>query len=504
MNNENRVMFSLIKLCFTIFLFNISNTTTAQSNYIYQNLKKGHFNVGFTEIHVIDYARIYKNDFRTVQIALWYPLETSEGEKVKILDYFNLYNTEDKFEDSVDIKKTFGNQFKLLNKSVSTEDLFESNAMAISAPFPEYSNYPLVLYAAGGQGESIENFLICEILASNGFVVAAVPSIGTYIHQMEIAKEGLMTQTYDLQVALRYLNQLSFVDKEHIGTFGWSWGGLSAFYMQSIYPKIKAFISLDGSMAGYRDVLKNVPFYSIEKITAPGLFFTSEDTKVRTKNFVRKLVYANSTFIALDSIDHSNFNSYAYLAQIFADIKQNENVLNFYPYLSRTISNFFVQHLKERSSDSVEIEENFSLIDTTFYNKGIEPPLREDQLISLIMDKSANDGLLEYKKMKRLNQNYIPFQAFELTKVAFSLVRDSVRSDESLQVMEMVLEEYPKSASSYALRGRIFEIRGEYQQALADFKKALSLKEGAVQPEEVVFYEDINWYKKKIEELEKK
>ena len=494
-----------MKYFFSFLLSALLSSTFGQPNNLYNRFNKGSFDVGFIELQTKDYSRIYKDDFRTIQIALWYPITNSEGEKVKIIDYLNLYNSEDKYQDKVNIKDFWENQFLGLNKNISADKLLGANTLAYFAPMPLDSKYPLILYAAGGQGESFENFLICEILASHGFVVAAIPSIGTYIHPIENNKEGLMTQTQDLQTVLRQLNQEPFVDFNNVGAFGWSWGGLSALYLQTLYPNIKSYISLDGSIAEYGNVIEKMPFYGIEKITAPGLYFaTSEDTKIRARNFVDQLIYANSTFISLDSIEHSNFNCYSYLAQVFNSVNPNQSILKFYPYLTNTICDFFSYYLKEGKKDNFKVKNDLSIIDTISYKKGVETPLREDQLITLIKDKGQKAGLIEYKKMKKLNPNYIPFQAFELTKLAFSLQHDSLRSDESIPVMDMVIDEYPESASSYALRGRIHELRKEYKEALMDFKKALSLKKDSIQPAEAVFYEDINWYKKKIDELENK
>lgn len=495
-----------MKYLILILFTTVSTIAVSQTNNLYENLNKGSFEVGFKQLHTNDYSRIYKDEFRTIQIALWYPIEQLEGEKVKIIDYLELFNSEDNHEEEVQIRDFWKNQFLRINKNTRVEEILESSSLAYFSPVPANSKYPLILYAAGGQGESFENFLICEILASKGFVVAAIPSIGTYIHPMEINKEGLMTQTQDLQAVLRYLNQEPYIDFKNVGAFGWSWGGLSTLYLQTLYPYINAYVSLDGSIAGYRNVIEKLPYYGVEKMTAPSLYFTtSEDTKIRAQKYVDELIYANSTFISLDSIQHNNFNSYSYVSEIFDSNNPNQNILAFYPFLVNTVDNFFTHHLKDGKKNILEIENNLPLIDTIAYKVGVEPPLREDQFITLIQEKGVEEGIKEYRKMKELNTKYVPFEAFELTKVAFSLVRDSIRTDESILVMDMVIEEYPESASSFALRGRIHEIRNENKQALADFKKALSLKEDQNQsePEEVVFYEDVNWYKKKIEELEK-
>lgn len=163
--------------------------------------------------------------------------------------------------------------------------------------------------------------------------------------------------------------------------------------------------------------------------------------------------------------------------------------MKFYSFLANSVVGFFNFHLKNEAK-SFTIYKNMSLIDTLLYYDGVEPPLREDQLISIIRNQGIKEGFRQYNRMKVTDTNYVPFDAFELTKVAFSFVRDSSRTDEAVEIMKMVLTEYPHLASSYALKGRIHEIRGELADALKYFKTALEMKPAKTTGEELVFYED--------------
>ncbi|WP_235298225.1 alpha/beta hydrolase family protein [Portibacter marinus] len=472
---------------------------------LYRDFKVGPYSVGFTDSILVDYSRMYKDTFRQIPVSIWFPTTKSSGPPLKIIDYLKLYNKEDASNKKVDLDHFWSQQFESLSPHIQIDQIFQTNSIAQFAPLPKKDKFPIILYASGGQGESFENFLLCEMLASHGFVVAAIPSIGTHNHEMEITKEGLMTQFQDLQVLLSYLNQQSFIDFHKVGAMGWSWGGLATLFLQTAYPFVQGYASLDGSIAGYSDILELLPYYGKENLNANSIFFTTvEDTKARTSEFVSSLVYTTSTLIALDSIQHSDFSTYTYLKQVFNRTNPNENIMEFYPFLSNTLCEFFTSTLKSQLFSTFKLKDSSHLIEDIEYHTGLEKPLREDQLINLIRKSGVAAGRKAYERMKCLNADYQPFHSFEMTKLAFTLVRDHQRSQEAVEVMKMVIQEYPDSAASYALRGRIYEIQGNLEKALSDFEKALSFKEDVSQPKETVFYEDVSWYQKKIEELEER
>ena len=488
---------------FISFLLLVNIVAFGQNQLIYKNLELGKYNVGFKELFVTDYARTYKNNFRKMQVALWFPVYNAVGTHVKFHDYFNLYLSEDSTQSLPDNNKAFWKkQFSSSNNDIRFDELWNSDGLATRSPLPEGKKYPIILYAAGGQGESFENFLICESLASEGFIVAAIPSVGTFIHEIEIIKDGLQTQTNDLLSVIRYLNQQGYTQTDEVGVFGWSWGALAGLYLQSIYLPVKAYLSLDGSIAGYEHVINSLPYFKISKITDPTFFIsTTSSTASRVKSFYEKTIYSKSTYLAIDSVDHGDFNSYSYLTNRFSVTNKNSNESSFYPLLDKVTSDFFSHYLLKKDTTVYDVLSTNSLIALELSHNNIPRPLREDELITLIREKGVDEGYKKYNEMKSADSSLVLFDAFEMTKVAFTLVRDSSRSDESVKIMKMVLLENPNSASSYALTGRIHEIRGELLAALKYFSIAYGMRSDYKLGEEIVFYKDRQWYHEKIEEI---
>ncbi len=99
--------------------------------------------------------------------------------------------------------------------------------------------YPLLMYAYGGPGtqEVLDEWsptrnLFFNYLAENGIAVACVdnrgtPGRGKVFKDYSFLNLGKI-ETIDQIASAKYLSTLSFIDKDRIGFFGWSYGGYLA------------------------------------------------------------------------------------------------------------------------------------------------------------------------------------------------------------------------------------------------------------------------------------
>lgn len=123
---------------------------------------------------------------------------------------------------------------------------------------PAKGKFPAILYAPSYQASSIENFALCEYLASHGYIVISSPSRGTENRLLEGGTEKDMeTQARDIEFLLLQLLKRETVDLNKIATIGFSFGGLSNVLAQMRNKYIKAIVSLDGSIKYQYSTLKN-------------------------------------------------------------------------------------------------------------------------------------------------------------------------------------------------------------------------------------------------------
>lgn len=123
-----------------------------------------------------------------------------------------------------------------------TKDNVELNGWMIKPTnFNATRKYPVLMFVYGGPGSQQvtdawkgANYFWFEMLAQQGFVVACVDNRGTGGRGEEFKKMTYLQlgkyETIDQIEAAKYLGSQAFVDKNHIGIFGWSYGG----YMSSL------------------------------------------------------------------------------------------------------------------------------------------------------------------------------------------------------------------------------------------------------------------------------
>ncbi len=180
-----------------------TNSASFSNNYDY-------YINNFSDANTPPYITLNRNDGKTVRI-----LEENTGLIAKIQEYGYL--------DREFIK-------------IPTEDGIELNAWMIRPPnFDPEKQYPLLMYVYGGPGsQTVQNSwgggnLWYQMLAQNGIVCISVDNRGTGARGEEFKKMTYLQlgkyETIDQIAAAKYLAEMPWINDEHIGIFGWSYGG---------------------------------------------------------------------------------------------------------------------------------------------------------------------------------------------------------------------------------------------------------------------------------------
>ena len=210
-------------------------------------------------------------------------------------------------------------------KSIRTESY--ANAQPVTGEFP------LIIYFSASNGMSYENYKLFESLAKNGFVVAAISSIGRYPGNMTMEIEDLMEQIADGKFIYQYLTSRHLVS-DRIGLIGYSWGGLAASLWAMMEPNmISTIVALDGSQQFHYygndedekiNAIRRSEFFRPEAIESSFLQLTSDIETVEDKpdsifDFGKKL---NTDYYNLRFIEskHEEFGVYG----TFTDENSND------------------------------------------------------------------------------------------------------------------------------------------------------------------------------------
>ena len=186
---------------------------------------------GFKIISTYDSSRIYKPNaaitdklhYRPVDIDLWYPADTFLSDTTASFLFFahllelrsNFYGDTKNYNGIGDellqyICSGFDCDYSIL-KNTKTDSYV--NAKRIDQKFP------LIIYLAGFNGMSYENYLLFENLAKQGFVVASVSSVGRYPGNMTMDIPDIFEQINDARFIINYLSDSNLVS-ERIGLVG--------------------------------------------------------------------------------------------------------------------------------------------------------------------------------------------------------------------------------------------------------------------------------------------
>ncbi|WP_299013069.1 S9 family peptidase [uncultured Polaribacter sp.] len=166
------------------------------------------------------------NTFSTAITPPVYTLYTAEGEKLKVI------------KDNADLKEKIAS-YQMSAKEFSTITINgnELNMWMIKpVDFDENKKYPLLMFQYSGPGSqqvankwNASNDYWHNMLAQKGIIIACVDGRGTGLKGAEFKKSTYLNlvkyETEDQISSAKELAKLSFIDKNNIGIWGWSFGG---------------------------------------------------------------------------------------------------------------------------------------------------------------------------------------------------------------------------------------------------------------------------------------
>ncbi len=223
------------------------------SSFPFYGQTMGDYPVGFRSTVYRDVSRTFGGQStRPVLVGLWYPAQVSESDQLTYGDYVfaNVQRTGKDLADTsmVDVKAAFngllGQFFNV--EEAKADSLFDMPVRVFDAPQVREGRFPLIVYAASFNAGIHENSALWEQLASYGYVIATVASIGHDSPGMTPDSLGIYAQNADLRFAYEQVINEPFINPAQVVTSGFSWGAFSAI-LTGIEKDVDVIITLDGS-----------------------------------------------------------------------------------------------------------------------------------------------------------------------------------------------------------------------------------------------------------------
>lgn len=487
-------------LAFVLFGINFISAQTSLNEI---DLKNGKYNVGFLHYTTSDstrtYSRIYdytnKKVERPIAVSIWYPSEQMvvNGEPLAVSNYLEVLKEEEEWEHLPN--EQILNWFYYLNTPANQKHLVEQTTAYAKAEFGK-GRFPVIVYAPSYQASSIENFALCEYLASHGFVVVSSPSRGTETRGFSNnnAKE-METQARDVEFLMKEAGKFPVADYDKIAIMGFSFGGLSNIIVQNRNDNVKAIVSLDGTERYQYELLIQSSFFDAKNIDVPYIHMAQKDIPeivLKEDNINAEL---NSKFQLFDSLSkskayrlkfHNLTHSYfSTLGVLFANRdkrqdKSDPEIMESYKLVSTYTLNFLNAVLKndEKALEFIAKQPTENRIENSLITQKTKEPVEVAFTFQDFNDLASSQN---YEKLfqlyKSLVQRHPSFKIPEgyLNTLGLQLVFNPNTSPQGINVFLLATKLYPNSANLYDSLAEGYLVIGNKEKAVESFEKSLEL-----------------------------
>ncbi|MCG8307581.1 MAG: prolyl oligopeptidase family serine peptidase [Cytophagales bacterium] len=500
MNAYLFIMRSAVLLIFVLFQFNAIHGQTSLKEI---DLNSGKYKVGFIHYTTSDSTRTYSRVYdysnqkiaRPIPVSVWYPSEQYMDNKkpLKILDYFEILKEEEEWEHLPN--EQLLNWFYYPNTPANRNHLKEQ-AKAFSGIEFANGKFPVIVYAPSYQASSIENFALCEFLASHGYVVISSPSRGTETRWFSNnnAKE-METQARDVEFLIKEVSKFPIADLDKIASMGFSFGGLSNVIAQMRNDNIKAIVSLDGTERYQYALMQKSPFFSNTRIDVPYIHMAQKNIPEKVVREDNINVELNTKFELYDSITkskayrlkfHNLTHSYfSTLGVLFAkrdnrQDKSDSEIMESYKWVSIYTLNFLNAYLKDNENALAFIQNSPSDngIDKGLITQKVKEPEIDAFSFQDFNDLAANqnyENLFELYDLTKKKNPSLKLPEGHLNTLGLQLVFNPKTSEQGINVFLLAIKLYPNSANLFDSLAEGYLFMSNKEKAIENFGKSLEL-----------------------------
>ncbi|WP_109126445.1 dienelactone hydrolase family protein [Dyella sp. C11] len=292
--------------------------------------------IGFKVVHLLDSSRSWGNGYdplsglpvatmpeRPLQVLVWYPA-SAPGKPMAYTDYLGLVASEDAaVTDPAVTQRAIDEQIRAWAGADPVSDyqaIARQSVHATAGAGAAKGPFPLIVYAPSDSNPSIEDDVLCEYLASHGYVVVSTSSRGAHLPymtngQMAMDLANTRAQAADIGVLIGQASRLGNVNTNAVAVLGYSWGGMASKFAAATDDRIKLLVDFDGSVRYFPKLLAMAPDISPDRIHVPLLFFADQEDPLtpakdnKPGSFIDRIRHADVTTIWLRDMQHDDLTS---------------------------------------------------------------------------------------------------------------------------------------------------------------------------------------------------
>ncbi|HEX8139621.1 MAG TPA: hypothetical protein VF544_18825 [Pyrinomonadaceae bacterium] len=507
-----RRAFSLLTVAAALLLLGpILGGHQARASGLWGDLRPGPYHVGYRTIYAYDLSRpsikvesARANGLgqrgRQMQINVWYPAQMSRGSRPMLFEeYAELLLQEVDFAPLTSAQKRLSAE-KFLESPVELGGdaaqirpllpaLMKMETAATKDARPAGGHFPLVIFPAY-KSPAVQS-IMCEYLASHGFVVASTGLKGTLDSDPEISVAGLETHSADLQFVMGRLRALPFVDGEKLALMGVGFIASGCLALQTRNPEVDALISLDGGIpSAFEDrMLKRTPYWDVSAIRVPLLAIHAPHPNIDPA-FFDQYKYSIRHIVHFPRMSEFYFLNYGMIERFVPGIigKPPGDTKLGYEWASRYCLHFLKAYLKGEAESLAFLRneparnlvpEGLRLSMTL--KKGLAPPPTMPEIKVMIREKGFESVVALYNQLRREDPQ--PFSQEKLADLSSWLAYRRDPEWKARRALALIrVESYPESARAhFALAGVAAQL-AEKELARKHYREALRLLESDPDP----------------------
>ena len=496
--NWNKIQIGLVILFISVVSIN------AQDSNFWGNLKPGLFTPGFKLVETKDSSRFYppptteRQNARPIRIYIWYPALKSTQPPLRFASFVRMAaedfvpesrKPDDKLRKEIlPVPLAKGLQRDRLNA------ILDYRTASVQDAEPAEEVFPLLILGQGLYYESpLSHFVLCEFLASHGYVVATCPLLGTQYRLVNLNVEDLETQIRDLEFVIAQARLQPFVHPERLGVIGYDLGGMAGVVLSMRNPDIDAFLSMDSGILfeHFSGLPGNHPQYLEKRFTIPWMHMTQARfiKAFRDEQGISTLMgrksYGDSYLVHVPTFNHGQFSSYAMLdirdavPGYWGPVESDTKPL--YEAINRYALSFFNAYLKRDNQELeslhriAQVKESSASLLRLEWKRGEKPPPSEADLIHLIIEKGMSAARDTLQQNKATYPGEVLIDESVLNWLGYHFLYWWGREEEAVEVFELTVSLFPESANAHDSLGEAYLNRGQTELAIQSYEKSLEL-----------------------------
>jgi hypothetical protein len=451
-----------------------------------QSVEKGPFNVGFEYYKTYDDSRRYiLNDdtiSRPLLIHFWYPATGNESkERFSFKHYIDLIAIRENFnkpsseinENSINFVNAyagFARQNLGLDTNISTQQLLDCPVLAYHGSSLANSKeaFPLIIYAPSNSKSSVQNHIICEYLASHGFMVISVGSAGENSMARKTDQKSILAQVKDMEYLLHYFEDSLKIKYAGLGLMDFSSGGPANVIFQMKHKKVKAVFSMDGSQEyGYYMSLFKMEDFDLEKTNVPYCLVINNYENFSVYPYYNSIISDHKYMFRMPYLGHSGFVSYWRFFDLCSSSSAVNHFCDNYNSICDIARLFFEEYLQANPEAGAKSNLNFQA------SEYVQPVSSNNSMIMVLCNSILSGGIDTAKVFLYQNQEVFKEKENEINLLSRMFIDRYV--DTSIALLTFNTEMHPDSWKAHYELGFAYKEKGEISLSKESLLKARQL-----------------------------